>query len=143
MTQMSQPSDVPEMGQPAAEGESPPQVFTAIHREPEPPKSMRKLLIPAGVAVAVIVGGLIFCRGKPDEAEAQKPKPNYASMTADDLAENASVPAARELTRRMAAGTPAERMAASTGQRRLLARHANRAAAEAAVNAPADLTRAC
>jgi len=113
MTQMSQPNDVPEMGQPAAEGESPPQVFTAIHHEPEPPKSMRKLLIPAGVAVVVIVGGLIFCRGKPDEAEAKKPKPNYATMTADDLAQDASVPAARELSRRMTTGTQAEHMAAA------------------------------
>lgn len=114
MTQMSQPSDVPEMGPPAAEDESPPQIFTAIHHEPDPPKPMRKLLIPVGVAVGVIVGGLIFCRGKPDEAEAKKPTPNYATMTADDLAQDASVPAARELTRRMTSGTSAERTAAST-----------------------------
>ena len=118
MTQMPQPSDVPEMGQPAAEGETPPQAFTAIHYEPPPPKSMRKLLIPVGIAVVVIAGGLIFCRGKPEEAEAENPKLNYATMTADDLAKNASVPAARELTRRMTTGTHAERIAVSSAMNR-------------------------
>lgn len=118
MTQMSQPSDLPEMGQPAAEGETPPQAFTAIHHQPEPPKSMRKLLIPAGVAVAVIVGGLMFSRGNPDEAEAKKPKLSYATMSADDLAKNASMPAVRELTRRMTTGTPAERIAVSSAMNR-------------------------
>ncbi|GAF98136.1 unnamed protein product, partial [marine sediment metagenome] len=112
--QMSQSSDVPEMEQPAAEGETPLQPFTAIHYVPPPPKSMRKLLIPVGIAVVVIAGGLIFCRGKPEEAEAENPKLNYAAMAADDLAKNASVPAARELTRRMTTGTAAERTAAST-----------------------------
>lgn len=114
MTQMSQPSDLSDMDLPFAEGESPPPAFTAIHHEPAPPKPMRKLLIPAGVAVGVIVGGLIFCRGNPDEAEAQKPKLNFATMTAEGLAKDASVPAARELTRRMTAGTATERMSAST-----------------------------
>ena len=46
-------------------------------------------------------------------AEAKKPKPNYATMTADDLAQDASVPAARELSRRMTTGTQAEHMAAA------------------------------
>ena len=115
---MPQPSDVPEMGQPATEGETPPQTFTAIHQEPPPPKPMGKLLIPAGVAVVLIVGGLIFFRGKPDEAEAKKPNLNYATMTVDDLAQNASVPAARELTRRMATGTQAERIGVSSAMSR-------------------------
>ena len=113
MTQMSQPNEVPDMEVPGSEEESPPQPFVAIHHEPEPPKPMKKLLIPAGVATVVIIGGLIFCRGNPDEAEAKKPKLNYATMTADQLAQDASMPAARELTRRMTTGTGTERTAAS------------------------------
>lgn len=113
MTQTPQSSEAPETADASSESEAPAPSFTPIHHEPPPAKPLGKLLIPVGVAVVVIVGGLIFCRGKPKAAEA-KSSMDVSTMSAEELAKNASVPAARELARRMSSGTQAERVAASS-----------------------------
>jgi len=73
----------------------------------------KPLLIMAAFVVLLVVGGLIHAMSKPDAAEARDAAPDYSEMTVDQLAEDAGMPAARELTRRMFDGTGAERADAS------------------------------
>ena len=73
----------------------------------------RKPLIILGVSVLVVVGGLIFGSGTPKPVQATIPKLDVANMTAEELADNGSFQAARELTRRMTSGTMNDRAAVS------------------------------
>ena len=70
------------------------------------------------VSVALIVVGLVFFTGGPDDADAKPTVPDFSAMTADELAGNASAVAARELARRMTEGSPAERAAAGSALNR-------------------------
>ncbi|GAF93414.1 unnamed protein product, partial [marine sediment metagenome] len=80
---------------------------------PDTMKPSRTPLILLGLSVVIVAAGLIFCSGGPDTIEAEQAIPDVRSMTAEQLAEDAGLLAAKELTRRMFQGTPAEQAAAS------------------------------
>ena len=118
MTQITPPNDPPaEPGQPS-EGEAPAPTFKPFIRESAPAKPSRKPLIIVAVSVALIVVGLIFFTGGPDDAEAKPAVLDVGALSADELAQNASAVAARELARRMTEGSPAERAAAGSALNR-------------------------
>ena len=116
MTQVPQPPPLPgnaptSAAQPPA-GDAPAPAFVPILPRPAPPQSSRTPLIIFGVCVVALIVGVIISGTRPEAAEAKAAKP-VTEMTADELAEDASMPAARELVRRMCDGTPAEHADAS------------------------------
>ena len=112
MTRIPQPSKRPDDVAGRPEGDAPARTFEPILSDPVSRPS-RKPLIFLGLSILVLIGGLIFCSGKPDAAEATSPKLEVGKMTAEELAKDASPSAARELARRMVRGTPGEHAAAS------------------------------
>ena len=92
-------------------------VFTPVLSDPLPESAGRKPLILLGVAIVAIIIGVIFCGGDPDTAKAKPAPLDVANMTAEELAKNASPPAARELARRIAEGTGEEQSAAAAAMR--------------------------
>jgi hypothetical protein len=114
MTQMPQSSRTSETMNQDDQGEKPAPAFQAFLPSAEPPKRSRLPLVFLGLGVLVLIGGLLFWGGGPDGAEADKPAVDVRQMTAEQLAEVASVPAARELVRRRRHGTPAEQAAAAS-----------------------------
>ncbi|KPK83517.1 MAG: hypothetical protein AMJ81_08080 [Phycisphaerae bacterium SM23_33] len=114
MTQIPQPNEAPDRADAPPDSGGPAQTFQPILYDAAPKKPPRNLLIVVGACVLSAVVGLIFCRGKPHAAQANTPALDVGSMSAQELAESASVPAARELARRMVSGTPAEQAAASS-----------------------------
>ena len=114
MTQTPQGSDAPDTASPSTDGDAPAQSFRPFLDAPAPVKPSRKPLILLGGAVLLVVGGLIFWSGGPDDVEARSAAPNYRTMTAEELAKDAGSMAAMELARRMVNGTPAEQASASS-----------------------------
>ena len=117
MTQVPQPPPVggnvpPPVAQPPDGDEAAP-AFVPILPTPTPPKSSRTPLIIFGVCVVALIGGVIISCTRPDAADAEDAAKPVAEKTAEVLAEDASMPAARELVRRMCDGTAAEHAEAS------------------------------
>ena len=108
MMQIPQPENTPDAREQCPESEESAQIFKPVLSEPFPKNPSRKPLIILGVAAVVIVVGLIFCGGEPDTAKAKPAPLDVSKMTAPELAQNASPPAASELARRMVDGTAAE-----------------------------------
>ena len=103
------PSSVPEPVSQGPEDEAPVgPPFVAILPGPAPARSSRTPLIVFGVCVVALIGGIIFTCTRPDSAEAEPTATPVSAMTAAELGEDASMPAARELVRRMLQGTSAE-----------------------------------
>ncbi|KKL85687.1 hypothetical protein LCGC14_1952230 [marine sediment metagenome] len=113
MTQSPQSSDPTDAVDQCPQDDAPPEGFQMPLPSPPPPKLSRKPLILVGVSVVLLIGGVIFCKGKPDSARAKPPRLPVGTMTSDELAKNASSAAAVELARRMAEGTPEQRASAS------------------------------
>lgn len=111
MTQMHQPNQTSEMMSQDSPGDAPP-TFRAYVPAPEPEPHSRRMLVFVGLSVVVIIAGLVFWSG-PDEVEAKPAKADVSTMTAEQLAENSSPRAAKELIRRMYHGTEAERAPAA------------------------------
>ena len=114
MTQVPQWNETSETTSQEGQDEAPAPAFEAYLPSEEPPKRSRLPLVFLGVGVVVMIGGLIFLGGRSDEPKAKKPKVDVRQMTAEQLAEAASVPAARELIRRRNEGDAAERAAAAS-----------------------------
>ena len=78
-------------------------------------KTSRWPLVVIGAAVGLVVLGLAVHRGGPSKAEAKAkdnaPAANYKAMTTQQLMDDAGLPAAMELARRMNEGVPADRAA--------------------------------
>ena len=114
MTQMPQSDQTSGAMSQDAQGETPAPAFRPYLPSEQPPERSRLPLVFIGLSVLLVIGGLVFWATRPDTAEAERAVVNYRQMTAEQLAENASVSAARELVRRLSHGTAAERAAASS-----------------------------
>ena len=114
MTQMPQPSDTTQPTPSGEEGDTPQRTFRPVVYEQPPDKPSHKPLILLGVSVLLVIGGLIFSGPKADDAQAKSATPDYRSMTADELAKDASVPAAQQLAHRMFNGTQPQKAAVSS-----------------------------
>ncbi len=112
MTQTPQSDEIPGTVSQDDQGETPPPAFRP-YRPPEPIRRSRKGLVFIGLSVVVVMGGLVFFSGGPDEAEGHKAPVDVRKMTAEQLAKDSSPGAARELVRRLLHGTQAEHIAAS------------------------------
>jgi len=126
MTQMQGPNEMPEPASPDPQGEAPPPVFRPYVHTPEPTKQSRGPLVFFGLSVVVLIGGLAFWSGTPDQAEAESPAVPVGEMTAEQLAEKATPAAARELVRRMLHGTEAEHAGAAAVMNRPRSARLNR-----------------
>ena len=113
MTEMPQSNEMPETTGPDAQGDPPP-TFAPYVPPAAPAAPSRRPLIFIGLSVVVVIIGLVFWSGEPDEADAKPVKADVSKMTAQQLAEDSSPRAAKELVRRMYHGTNAERATASS-----------------------------
>lgn len=66
-----------------------------------PAHSFSKGYLVLGACALLIIGGLIFSAVGPDDAQATTAPADYATMTCDQLAQDGSMPAARELSARL------------------------------------------
>jgi len=110
MTQMPQSNQTSGMTGQDPQDEAP--TFRRYVSSPEPAAHSRRMMIFMGLSIVTIIAGLIFWNGGPDEADAKPAKADVTKMTAEQLAENSSHAAAKELIRRMHHGTDTERDAA-------------------------------
>ena len=113
MTGIPESNETSEMAGRDAQDEQSAPVFRPYVPSEVPQKRSCISLVLMILSVGLIIGGLLFWKTEPDEAKGKKAPPNFSKMTAEQLAENASMSAAVELVRRAFHGTPAERSAAS------------------------------
>ena len=66
-----------------------------------------------GLSTLLLAGWLIFRSDAPVKPRIEPPPANYSAMTAQQLAQDAGVPAAIELARRIASRNPQEQVAAA------------------------------
>ena len=118
MTQIPQSSESSQAPSQDRQADTASPEFRPYVPDPEPPERSRLPLILAGVSVALLIFGLVFWKKSPDAAEADTKVLDVSQMTAEQLAEDASAAAARELVRRLLHGAPAERAAASSVMKR-------------------------
>ena len=115
MTHTPQSGDTSGPAYPCPAGDEPSRMFETTSPSPATMKPSRTPLILLVLSVVIVAAGLMFCGGgEPDTVEAVQAVPDVSSMTAEQLAEDAGLLAAKELTRRMFEGTPAEQAAASS-----------------------------
>ena len=112
MTDMPQSDQTSETTGQGSQGEAPP-TFRPYVLPPAPAARSRRSLVCVGLSVVVVIAGLVLCSGEPAPADAENATVHVSKMTARQLADKASLPAAKELVRRMNHGTEAEHAAAS------------------------------
>ena len=118
MTQTPQSSPAPDTTGRGPEGEAPAPAFKPYLPSEEPEKHSHLPWIIMGLALAVMIGGILFWPSGPDEADADNASLEVGKMTPAQLAKDASMASAVELLRRMHEGTAPEKAACSEAMNR-------------------------